>query len=203
VDDGARTHDGRIHNPGLYQLSYVHHMSHAAMQGLARPAGLEPATLGLAYHYCFRSPRSPRGLGSGLSLHRRRCRTYSLYGAPPTEQVSTGLPSAQPVKVSPLRCGPLQGFISPLKAPNRRPMLYPLELRALNRPRALLHLPMPAPPRPGNGRRRPCWSGQRDSNPRPSAPKADALPGCAMPRWISTRTRTHLREPASYRQTAA
>ena len=27
------------------------------------------------------------------------------------------------------------------------------------------------------------WSGQRDSNPRPSAPKADALPGCAMPRF--------------------
>src|SRR5690606_8798913 len=24
VDDGTRTHDGRIHNPGLYQLSYVH-----------------------------------------------------------------------------------------------------------------------------------------------------------------------------------
>ena len=24
------------------------------------------------------------------------------------------------------------------------------------------------------------WSEQRDSNPRPSAPKADALPGCAM-----------------------
>jgi hypothetical protein len=29
------------------------------------------------------------------------------------------------------------------------------------------------------------WSGQRDSNPRPSAPKADALPGCAMPRHLS------------------
>src|SRR5688500_3704980 len=26
------------------------------------------------------------------------------------------------------------------------------------------------------------WSGQRDSIPRPSAPKADALPDCAMPR---------------------
>jgi hypothetical protein len=24
VDDGTRTHDGRNHNPGLYQLSYVH-----------------------------------------------------------------------------------------------------------------------------------------------------------------------------------
>ena len=25
MDDGTRTHDDRIHNPGLYQLSYVHH----------------------------------------------------------------------------------------------------------------------------------------------------------------------------------
>jgi hypothetical protein len=25
VDDGARTHDNRNHNPGLYQLSYIHH----------------------------------------------------------------------------------------------------------------------------------------------------------------------------------
>ena len=24
MDDGIRTHDGRNHNPGLYQLSYVH-----------------------------------------------------------------------------------------------------------------------------------------------------------------------------------
>src|SRR5947209_20067692 len=29
------------------------------------------------------------------------------------------------------------------------------------------------------------WSGRRDSNPRPSAPKADALPGCATPRLCS------------------
>ena len=27
------------------------------------------------------------------------------------------------------------------------------------------------------------WSGRRDLNPRPSAPKADALPDCATPRW--------------------
>jgi hypothetical protein len=25
VNDGARTHDNRNHNPGLYQLSYAHH----------------------------------------------------------------------------------------------------------------------------------------------------------------------------------
>ena len=28
------------------------------------------------------------------------------------------------------------------------------------------------------------WSGRRDSNPRPSAPKADALPDCATPRRL-------------------
>ena len=28
------------------------------------------------------------------------------------------------------------------------------------------------------------WSGRRDSNSRPSAPKADALPGCATPRTL-------------------
>ena len=35
----------------------------------------------------------------------------------------------------------------------------------------------------------PCfnWSGQGDSNSRPSAPKADALPDCAMPRTVPTR----------------
>jgi hypothetical protein len=44
VDDGTRTHDNRDHNPGLYQLSYVHRPS---LSRLACPAGLEPATLGL------------------------------------------------------------------------------------------------------------------------------------------------------------
>ena len=48
VDDGTRTHDGRNHNPGLYQLSYVHHRPLVSpLRDLARPAGLEPATPGL------------------------------------------------------------------------------------------------------------------------------------------------------------
>ncbi len=41
----------------------------------------------------------------------------------------------------------------------RRPLLYPIELRAQSN-----------------------WSGWRDSNSRPTAPKAVALPGCATPR---------------------
>ena len=46
MDDGTRTHDNRDHNPGLYQLSYAHHLLVPTMR-LACPAGLEPATLGL------------------------------------------------------------------------------------------------------------------------------------------------------------
>ena len=49
VDNGARTHDRRNHNPELYQLSYAHHIQKTLHQTttLARPAGLEPATYGL------------------------------------------------------------------------------------------------------------------------------------------------------------
>jgi hypothetical protein len=43
----------------------------------------------------------------------------------------------------------------------RRPLLYPAELRAQNK-----------------------WSGRQDSNLRPPAPKAGALPDCATPRRI-------------------
>ena len=48
VDDGARTHDNRNHNPGLYQLSYVHHwcrrQSPTTKKLLACPTGIEPVT---------------------------------------------------------------------------------------------------------------------------------------------------------------
>jgi len=46
---------------------------------MARPAGFEPATLGLAYHYSFHCPNL-QGLWSGPSLHHFRCCTYGLYG---------------------------------------------------------------------------------------------------------------------------
>ena len=44
VDDGARTHDNRNHNPGLYQLSYAHQSDNCCQVHMVRPAGLEPAT---------------------------------------------------------------------------------------------------------------------------------------------------------------
>ena len=46
VGDGTRTRDDRDHNPGLYQLSYTHHIVGSGGH-VARPAGLEPATLAL------------------------------------------------------------------------------------------------------------------------------------------------------------
>src|SRR3974377_1621062 len=58
----------------------------------------------------------------------------------------------------------------------RSAVLYPLELRALNGPDVASEPTLFAK---ATAER---WSGQRDLNPRPSAPKADALPDCAMPR---------------------
>ena len=41
----------------------------------------------------------------------------------------------------------------------------------------------------GNSEKNPNWSGWWDSNPRPIAPKATALPGCATPRRLNERAR--------------
>ena len=38
VTDGARTHDNRNHNPGLYQLSYGHHSCLYRVYQLSRKA---------------------------------------------------------------------------------------------------------------------------------------------------------------------
>ena len=55
VDDGTRTRDGRNHNPGLYQLSYVHHGANR------EPAPGEPQFNGPARkrRYVAASPSEP------------------------------------------------------------------------------------------------------------------------------------------------
>ena len=65
----------------------------------------------------------------------------------------------------------------------RRPLLYPVELWA----HSTLQAASPQPLRSGNYRSfNRLWSEWRDSNPRHPAPKAGALPDCAIPRLIST-----------------
>ena len=78
VDDGTRTRDSRNHNPGLSQLSYVHHR-YIAASSLARPAGIEPATLGLegrcsirlSYGRLIRQPEYATGTNVNASVARR------------------------------------------------------------------------------------------------------------------------------------
>ena len=36
VDDGARTHDTRNHNPMLYRLNYIHHVGTAKLRIFSR-----------------------------------------------------------------------------------------------------------------------------------------------------------------------
>ena len=123
VDDGTRTHDDRDHNPGLYQLSYAHHRFQStvllcAISGApgrtrtCNPRLSVPTTAftappqqvcGLDYLFAI------SGAARIVSTEPRRKR-----------RVSTGLPSASPVKVSPLRCGPLQQFRFPLQAPHSK-----------------------------------------------------------------------------------
>ena len=117
MTDGARTHDNRNHNPGLYQLSYGHHSR--LYRGTNYPAKLRAAPV----------TQPKRVTQTGLS------KTKS--GAPDRTRTCN------------LRL--------------RRPLLYPVELRA-QKPQWVK------------------WSGQRDLNPRHPAPKAGALPDCAMPR---------------------
>jgi hypothetical protein len=87
VNDGARTRDNRNHNPGLYQLSYVHHETCSSLS-FSRPTGFEPVTPGLEgrcsirmsygriifamQRSAFGATRHPLGLLRGLKTFRGR-----------------------------------------------------------------------------------------------------------------------------------
>ena len=89
------------------------------------PAGLESS------QSRFPAPHLSPGLWSGLYLHHFRWDTYSLYGSPLAagKRATRGFPRychrlrilkiIRSVKVSPIQCPPLYGFLFPAKAPVR------------------------------------------------------------------------------------
>ena len=140
----------------LYRLSYIHQRNcccdrrATSFTDNARcPTTLPCASRAASLHSRDRKPtfvhrtaaRSTPTSIQRSAVHHRAQRTRSKHGAPDRNRT----------------CNPRL----------RRPVLYPVELRARGKP-----------PRTNSN----AWSGQRDSNPRLSAPKADALPDCAIPR---------------------
>ena len=103
---------------------------------MARPAGFEPATLGLAYHFRFRGPRGceVRGLDYLFAV-AGAARIVST--DPGARRFPRDCHRVRPGEVSPLQCGPLQRFAAscagpfPLEAPmTRKADALSLELRA-------------------------------------------------------------------------
>ena len=170
VDDGTRTHDNKNHNLALYQLSYAH-------QCLARPAGLEPATLGLEGRCSIRMSYGRFGvpfLVISLRDHLVRSRNaagyISVYIAETRSDHPSGrtaIPAVIPTRKGTRCCQRLEGIPNPFTG-------------------SIL-------PYPGSKFRTPdrIWSGWRDSNSRPTAPKAVALPGCATPRFRPAARAAH------------
>ncbi len=180
VDDGTRTRDSRNHNPGLYQLSYVHHRSPDQM---ARPAGVEPATPGLEGR-CSIQLSYGRPWHAGSDTCPGTCLVVpARYGQSPTPR-GPGVYTNQfrPARgaFDALHCGDASGVAARDNdgGDGSRPMAgrengsVELPSHEWCEQRHLTLCP-----------HRYRWSGREDLNLRPSAPKADALPDCATPRY--------------------
>ena len=102
VDDGARTHDDRNHNPGLYQLSYVHH-NYLNICYLVRPGRIIPGSCPTPFRPCFaRSKLLQAILYSGLLPYSFQAvlRTFKIAPGNFVEPATFGLEGRCSIRVS-------------------------------------------------------------------------------------------------------
>jgi hypothetical protein len=132
VDDGTRTHDGRNHNPGLYQLSYVHHRPACDVPFPVRPKRIDPFPLVLPHRAQVARPAGLRLLHPWPAPVRDNLQLSKI--APcdfvePCDADSSAFAAPRPA--SPRSSG-APGRTRTCDPRLRRPMLYPAELRAQN-----------------------------------------------------------------------